>query len=249
MLSRVPIIPVLTLVVVVTTLTCCRDADRQQAKEPFDFSRDREAMVTRQIQDRGIADERVLAAMRKVERHRFVPEKYQTKAYKDYPLPIGENQTISQPYIVGLLDLDGTEKVLEIGTGSGYQAAVLAELAAEVYTIEIVEPLADRSEALLCELGYKNITVRCGDGFAGWPELAPFDAIIVTCAPPKIPQPLIDQLGPVSSGRPTGDTGGKYLSGINTAGKKGERTRHYSHRPGSVCPHDRQRHPQRPQLT
>jgi protein-L-isoaspartate(D-aspartate) O-methyltransferase len=198
MLSRVPIIPVLTLVVVVTTLTCCRDADRQQAKEPFDFSRDREAMVTRQIQDRGIADERVLAAMRKVERHRFVPEKYQTKAYKDYPLPIGENQTISQPYIVGLmtdlLDLDGTEKVLEIGTGSGYQAAVLAELAAEVYTIEIVEPLADRSEALLCELGYKNITVRCGDGFAGWPELAPFDAIIVTCAPPKIPQPLIDQL-------------------------------------------------------
>ena len=198
MLSRVPIISVLTLVVVVTTLTCCRDADRQQAKEPFDFSRAREAMVTRQIQDRGIADERVLAAMRKVERHRFVPEEYQTKAYKDYPLPIGENQTISQPYIVGLmtdlLDLDGTEKVLEIGTGSGYQAAVLAELAAEVYTIEIVEPLADRSEALLCELGYKNITVRCGDGFAGWPELAPFDAIIVTCAPPKIPQPLIDQL-------------------------------------------------------
>jgi len=198
MLSRVPIIPVLTLVVVVTTLTCCRDADRQQAKEPFDFSRDREAMVTRQIQDRGIADERVLAAMRKVERHRFVPEKYQTKAYKDYPLPIGENQTISQPYIVGLmtdlLDLDGTEKVLEIGTGSGYQAAVLAELAAEVYTIEIVEPLADQAVVLLRELGYKNITVRCGDGFAGWPELAPFDAIIVTCAPPKIPQPLIDQL-------------------------------------------------------
>jgi protein-L-isoaspartate(D-aspartate) O-methyltransferase len=198
MLSRVPIIPVLTLVVVVTTLTCCRDADRQQAKEPFDFSRDREAMVTRQIQDRGIADERVLAAMRKVERHRFVPEEYQTKAYKDYPLPIGENQTISQPYIVGLmtdlLDLDGTEKVLEIGTGSGYQAAVLAELAAEVYTIEIVEPLADQAVVLLRELGYKNITVRCGDGFAGWPELAPFDAIIVTCAPPKIPQPLIDQL-------------------------------------------------------
>ena len=198
MLSRVPIIPVLTLVVVVTTLTCCRDADRQQAKEPFDFSRDREAMVTRQIQDRGIADERVLAAMRKVERHRFVPEIYQTKAYKDYPLPIGENQTISQPYIVGLmtdlLDLDGTEKVLEIGTGSGYQAAVLAELAAEVYTIEIVEPLADQAVVLLRELGYKNITVRCGDGFAGWPELAPFDAIIVTCAPPKIPQPLIDQL-------------------------------------------------------
>lgn len=198
MLSRVPIIPVLTLVVVVTTLTCCRDADRQQAKEPFDFSRAREAMVTRQIQDRGIADERVLAAMRKVERHRFVPEKYQTEAYKDYPLPIGENQTISQPYIVGLmtdlLDLDGTEKVLEIGTGSGYQAAVLAELAAEVYTIEIVEPLADQAVVLLRELGYKNITVRCGDGFAGWPELAPFDAIIVTCAPPKIPQPLIDQL-------------------------------------------------------
>ena len=199
MLSRVPILPVLSLIIITAAaLTGCRNEDRSQTKDPGDFSRAREEMVNSQVKDRGITNERVLAAMRNVQRHRFVPKEYQAEAYNDYPLPIGKNQTISQPYIVGLmtdlLDLDGSERVLEIGTGSGYQTAVLAESAAEVCTIEIVECLADRAEALLDTLGYDNITVRCGDGYAGWPELAPFEAVIVTCAPPKIPQPLIDQL-------------------------------------------------------
>ena len=199
MILRVLILPILSLVVISTaTNTGCGEANRHHTKESFDFSRAREQMVTEQIKERGIADERVLTAMGKIERHRFVPDEYQTEAYNDYPLPIGNNQTVSQPYIVGLmtnlLELAGDERVLEIGTGSGYQAAVLAELAAEVYTIEIISSLADRASALLDTLGYENITVRCGDGFAGWPEQAPFDAVIVTCAPPKIPQPLIDQL-------------------------------------------------------
>ncbi len=155
-------------------------------------------MVEEQIKIRGIKDRRVLEAMRKVERHRFVPGHLRHLAYADYPLPIGEEQTISQPYIVALmtelLALKGTERILEIGTGSGYQAAILAELAKEVYTIEILEPLARQSERLLKELNYTNVKVKHGDGFLGWPEFAPFDGIIVTCAPDKIPPPLLEQL-------------------------------------------------------
>jgi protein-L-isoaspartate(D-aspartate) O-methyltransferase len=133
-----------------------------------------------------------------VPRHLFVPPELRGQAYEDYPLPIGDEQTISQPYIVALmtslLDLRGGERVLEIGTGSGYQAAVLAEIAGEVYTIEILGSLAQRSRATLAELGYRNVEVRHGDGWAGWPEKAPFDAIVVTAASPRVPQPLLEQL-------------------------------------------------------
>ncbi len=158
----------------------------------------REKMVEIQIKARGVKDPRVLSALLKVERHRFVPEEYLDSAYSDQPLPIGEGQTISQPYIVALmtdlLDLKGNEKILEIGTGSGYQAAVLAELAKEVYTIEIVERLASTAKNRLLELGYLNTKVKAGDGYLGWPEAAPFDAIIITCAPDHIPEPLVEQL-------------------------------------------------------
>jgi protein-L-isoaspartate(D-aspartate) O-methyltransferase len=157
-------------------------------------------MVDTQIAPRGIDDQRVLEAMRNVPRHWFVPPSQSGQAYSDYPLPIGYDQTISQPYIVALmtemLELKPGEKVLEIGTGSGYQAAVLAELTDKVYTIEIVEPLARRTIALLKEKGYDNIHVRIGDGYQGWPEAAPFDAIIVTCAPESPPPPLVEQLAP-----------------------------------------------------
>lgn len=163
-----------------------------------DFITMREKMVDTQIKARGVKDSRILSAMLRVERHLFVPTGLQRSAYTDQPLPIGEGQTISQPYIVALmtelLELKGGEKVLEVGTGSGYQAAILAELAKEVYTIEIVEPLAVSAEKLLLNLGYKNIKVKSGDGYLGWPEVAPFDAIIVTCAPDHIPNPLLGQL-------------------------------------------------------
>ncbi|MCS7151622.1 MAG: protein-L-isoaspartate(D-aspartate) O-methyltransferase [Endomicrobia bacterium] len=162
------------------------------------FYQQRLQMVELQLKRRDIVDKKVLDAMLKVERHRFVPKEYQNLAYIDEPLPIGYGQTISQPYIVALmtqlLELDGNEKVLEIGTGSGYQAAILCELAKEVYTIEIIPELAKRAEALMKELGYKNVYVKIGDGYLGWPEYAPFDCIIVTCAPDHIPQPLIEQL-------------------------------------------------------
>lgn len=155
-------------------------------------------MVETQIIARGVKDKRVLEAMLKVERHKFVPLNLQKYAYEDYPLEIGEGQTISQPYIVALmtelLELKGNEKVLEIGTGSGYQAAILAELCKKVYTIEIIPSLAENAKKLLKNLGYKNIKVKTGDGFYGWKEYAPFDGIIVTCAPSDIPKPLIDQL-------------------------------------------------------
>jgi protein-L-isoaspartate(D-aspartate) O-methyltransferase len=155
-------------------------------------------MVEQQLRGRDIRSEAVLEAMRRVPRHRFVPDDQQRGAYSDFPLPIGFGQTISQPYIVAFmteaLDVGKTHKVLEIGTGSGYQAAVLAELAREVYTIEIVEPLAERSRALLTELGYANVHVRAGNGYLGWPEEAPFDRIIVTAAPDEIPEALVEQL-------------------------------------------------------
>lgn len=157
-------------------------------------------MVSQQltVPGRDITNARVLSAMRKVPRHELVPASLRAQAYGDYPLPIGFDQTISQPFIVAFmtekLDPKSTDKVLEIGTGSGYQAAVLAELVREVYTIEIVEPLARRAEADLKRLGYANVFVRAGDGYKGWPEASPFDAIIVTCAPERVPQALVDQL-------------------------------------------------------
>ncbi len=176
----------------------------------------RSLMVERQIVARGVRDPAVLAAMRRVPRERFVPPAERDAAFDDTALPIAHGQTISQPYIVAFmteaLRLDGTSRVLEIGTGSGYQAAVLAEIAHEVYSIEIVPELADAAAHLLRELGYHNIQLRTGDGYAGWPEAAPFDAIILTAAPPRVPQPLLDQLKP--GGRlvaPVGGGGGQQL--------------------------------------
>ena len=155
-------------------------------------------MVQDQIIKRGIEDQRVLDVMKVVERHKFVPERYSESAYKDGPLPIGYGQTISQPFIVAFmtenLKLKSSHKVLEIGTGSGYQAAVLSELCDHVYTIEIVDALANESTERLEKLGYKNITVRSGDGYKGWPGEAPFDRIMVTAAPEEIPELLIEQL-------------------------------------------------------
>lgn len=155
-------------------------------------------MVRTQIEARGISDPRVLAAMRSVPRHEFVPEHLRAQAYEDRPLPIGEDQTISQPFVVAamtdLARVEPTARVLEVGTGSGYQAAVLATLAAEVYTIEIIPGLAARAEQTLRRLGFDNIVFRVGDGHAGWPEAAPFDAIVVTAAPAEVPQALLDQL-------------------------------------------------------
>jgi protein-L-isoaspartate(D-aspartate) O-methyltransferase len=185
---------VLILITVLSLSSLTAGADESETI----LAQKRTQMVEDQIKARGIKDPRVIQAMLKVKRHLFVPGNYRDQAYADHPLPIGYGQTISQPYIVALmtelLALKGRERVLEIGTGSGYQAAILAELAKEVYTIEIIEPLARRSEGLLKELVYNNIKVKFGDGFLGWPELAPFDGIIVTCAPEKIPEPLLEQL-------------------------------------------------------
>jgi protein-L-isoaspartate(D-aspartate) O-methyltransferase len=193
---RCAISAILILPLVLTQCTNGKGASDSNPKG--DFKAMREKMVETQIKARGVKDPRVLSALLKVERHRFVPEKYLDSAYSDQPLPIGEGQTISQPYIVALmtelLELKGNEKVLEIGTGSGYQAAILAELAKEIYTIEIIEPLASTARERLSELGYQNVKVKAGDGYLGWPEAAPFDAIIVTAAPDHIPKPLIDQL-------------------------------------------------------
>lgn len=162
------------------------------------YERLRRRMVVEQLAARDITDPRVLEVMGEVPRHLFVPPAYRDEAYEDYPLPIEEGQTISQPYIVALmtqlLGLKGGEKVLEIGTGSGYQAAVLSRLAAHVFTIEIHPALAERASTLLRELGYANVQVRAGDGYRGWPEMAPFDAVIVTCAVSHVPPALFEQL-------------------------------------------------------
>lgn len=164
------------------------------------WKKEAKRMVDEQIRSRDVSDERVLKVMEETPRHLFVPRDYRNLAYADHPLPIGEGQTISQPYIVAfmteLLELNGNEKVLEIGTGSGYQAAILSRLAKEVYTIEIVKSLADSSRTLLERLGYDNVTVKWGDGYQGWPEYAPFDAIIVTAAPEATPPKLVEQLKP-----------------------------------------------------
>ena len=186
-------------------------------------ARERERMVEEQLVRRGVTDERVLAAMRRVPRHRFVQEALRERAYGDYPLPIGEEQTISQPYIVGfmssLLELKGSEKVLEIGTGSGYQAAVLAELARRVCSIERLPRLAERARALLESLGYSNVWVRVGDGTLGWPDEAPFDRIIITAGGPSVPPALFAQLA--EGGRmvmPIGDEEGQTMTVVENVG-------------------------------
>lgn len=191
------VIPASFILFIVFT-QCTNGKTVSESNPRGDFKAMREKMVETQIKARGVKDPRVLSALRKVERHRFVPEEFLNSAYSDQPLPIGEGQTISQPYIVALmtelLELKGDEKVLEIGTGSGYQAAILAELAKEVYSIEIIESLASVAKNRLSGLGYQNIKVKAGDGYLGWPEAAPFDAIIVTAAPDHIPKSLIEQL-------------------------------------------------------
>jgi protein-L-isoaspartate(D-aspartate) O-methyltransferase len=196
---RMKNLSVLLSIMFLIFLAECTDGKRVPELEPKgDFKAMRKQMVESQIKSRGVKDARVLSAMLKVERHLFVPKEFQNSAYSDQPIPIGEGQTISQPYIVALmtelLELKGGERVLEVGTGSGYQAAILAELAGEVYTIEIIEKLASSAQKVLLELGYQNIRVKAGDGYLGWPEAAPFDAILITCAPDHIPKPLLDQL-------------------------------------------------------
>ena len=178
---------------------CERSETRPMTEqETPDRAHARAAMVRDQLRARDITDPRVLDVMSRVPRHLFVSEDQQGKAYDDHPLPIGHGQTISQPYIVAFMSqalrVQPDHRVLEIGTGSGYQAAVLAELAKEVYSIEIVEPLGERARSTLATLGYRNIHVRIGDGYRGWPEEAPFDRIIVTAAPIEVPAALVDQL-------------------------------------------------------
>lgn len=175
-----------------------RSIFRRLKGEMINFQKARDRMVETQLISRGIHDPRVLEAMRKVPRHLFVDEALKEQAYSDHPLPIGEKQTISQPYIVALmsevLQLKGHERILEIGTGSGYQAAVLAELAERVFSIERFPVLAFRANQILQKLGYRNVIIRVGDGTVGWPDDSPFDGIVVTAGAPKIPQPLVDQL-------------------------------------------------------
>jgi protein-L-isoaspartate(D-aspartate) O-methyltransferase len=193
---RVPV-PVIVLI------SACLNAGKvsSSATSPSrqeQFAADRQGMVAEQIAARDVRDPRVLAAMRDVPRHLFVPPDLQRQAYADRPLPIGYDQTISQPYIVALMTElarpSRGDRALEVGTGSGYQAAVLSQLVSHVYTIEIVEPLARSAEQRLKNLGYTNVTVRAGDGYAGWPDNAPFDVIIVTAAPDHVPAPLLAQL-------------------------------------------------------
>lgn len=174
----------------------------------------REAMVQQQIAARGVRDERVLAAMRSVPRHRFVPDSLDRQAYSDHPLPIGHNQTISQPYVVAvmteLVAPAPDDRALDVGTGSGYQAAVFAELVSQVYSIEIVPELGKQARQRLKALGYDNVTVRIGDGYQGWAEKAPFDVVVLAAAPPEIPQPLIDQLA----------KGGRMALPVGSAGRQ-----------------------------
>jgi protein-L-isoaspartate(D-aspartate) O-methyltransferase len=182
----------------------------------INYESERRRMVDEQIVARGVTDQRVLAAMRKVPRHEFLPEAIRGMAYGDHALPLGEGQTISQPYMVALmtelLELQDTERVLEIGTGSGYQAAVLAELCSKVYSVERVKMLADRARATLDRLGYKSVAIKVYDGTYGWKDMAPYDAIMVTAGAPDIPAPLVEQLH--EGGRmviPVGDRYGQVL--------------------------------------
>ncbi|GAB4446510.1 MAG: protein-L-isoaspartate(D-aspartate) O-methyltransferase [Anaerolineales bacterium] len=181
-----------------------------------DFAAERRLMVERQLRGRGISNQRVLEAFEFIPRHLFVPEEYRHLAYEDGPLPIGFNQTISQPFIVAymtqLLDLTGDERVLEVGTGSGYQAAILSALTAEVHTIELIPALAERARKTLEQLGVTNVSIHIGDGSLGWEQAAPYDAILVTAAGPHVPKPLLDQLA--EDGRmvlPVGERGAQVL--------------------------------------
>jgi len=187
---------VLAILIALVLLSYASSCETPDQRSP-DHVAERRAMVDL-IRSRGVSDENVLTAMLKVRRHLFVSPDLQADAYRDHPLPIGSGQTISQPYIVAYMTeaagISKSERVLEIGTGSGYQAAILAEVAKEVFSIEIVAPLADRARSLLRSLGYANVEVRTGNGYLGWPEKAPFDAIIVTAAPDEIPKALVDQL-------------------------------------------------------
>ena len=196
-----------------TGVPCARGDNPERADSPDEsqWAVQRERLVRESIQARGIRDSLVLAAMRHVPRHRFVPRPYRARSYLNRPLPIGEDQTISQPYIVALmtelLELSPGDRVLEVGTGSGYQAAVLLEITDHVYSIEIRPSLAESARKRLDDLRYPNVTIRTGDGYKGWPSEAPFDVIIVTAAPPQIPGALVEQLAP--GGRlvlPVGDT-------------------------------------------
>lgn len=189
----------LVFILIVILIFCLTIFAQEQEEEREEiFAQRRQSMVINQLQSRDIIDPEVLQAMLTVSRHQFVDQRIVDSAYNDFPLSIGEGQTISQPYIVALmtqlLELKGNEKVLEIGTGSGYQAAVLAEIVEEVYTIEIYESLSKRSEKLLTDLGYQNIKFKVGDGYHGWEEHAPYDAIIVTCAPDHVPPSLLQQI-------------------------------------------------------
>jgi protein-L-isoaspartate(D-aspartate) O-methyltransferase len=193
--SRINSVIVLALISLgLCSLSCAEDKDTAQTG----YEAKREAMVDTLVARWELSDERVIAAMRKTPRHLFVPERSRHLAYEDYPLPIGHEQTISAPSIVALmtqlLEPKTEHTVFEVGTGSGYQAAVLGELVKHVYSIEIVEPLANEARERLRRLGYENVSVRAGDGYRGWPSEAPFDGIIVTCAPERIPEPLIEQL-------------------------------------------------------
>ena len=188
----------LPLAAVFTLALFCISATCELQPDVRDWQKERARMVEEQLKGRDIRDERVLAAMLNVPRHLFIPESARGGAYGDFPVPIGHGQTISQPYIVAFmteaLKVGPEHRVLEIGTGSGYQAAVLSVLAKEVFTIEIVEPLGKRARATLAELGYRNVEVRIGNGYLGWPEHAPYDRIIVTAAPPEVPAALVQQL-------------------------------------------------------
>jgi protein-L-isoaspartate(D-aspartate) O-methyltransferase len=190
------------------------------------FAAERELMVSAQLRARGISDERVLEAMARVPRHEFVDEEYREQAYEDHPVPIGEGQTLSQPYIVAImleaLSLTGSEKVLEVGTGSGYQTALLAELAHEVYSVERHTSLAHSAESVLHRLGYRNVNVLAGDGSQGLPPHAPFDAIIVSAAAPRIPPALFEQLR--EGGRMVVPVGPAYAQELQLVHKQSGRT-------------------------
>jgi protein-L-isoaspartate(D-aspartate) O-methyltransferase len=192
------LVAALAVAALLSPASCRRQAAPVPSPGRTGFQSEREQMVRQQIRARGVKDPRLLEAMAKVPREEFVPADQRPYAYQDGPLPIGEGQTISQPYIVALmtelLEVKKGARILEIGTGSGYQAAILAELTPHVYTIEIIPTLAQRAEATLRRLGYHTVEVKTGDGYLGWPEHAPFDGVIVTCAPGQVPQPLRDQL-------------------------------------------------------